>query len=184
LRSQRALLGARERPVEVTPVGQIAAVGDEAEHVDHRDEYHGTGHAARMEFLHHPADDLGTDDFIAMDRRADKDRGSAPLPVKHPDDHIGLHARRQVADRNGNVADFAGSNHLPGDFEQIMLVSIAHFIPPEPPCFYGAGVLQFASQITRNRLSPCGCVRILPAVPILSRALPLPFRWSGPRPMP
>ncbi|WP_373492500.1 hypothetical protein, partial [Parasphingorhabdus sp.] len=49
-------------------------------------------------------------------------------------------------------ADFARSNHLPADFEQIMLASIGHVSPPTG-LFYGAEMLKIASQIMQQL--PC-----------------------------
>ena len=101
---QRAAGRAREGPVEVPTVGQVALAGHHAEHVQDRYGDQGPAHLLRREGREQPADDLDPDDLVAVRRRVDPHHRPVLAAVQDPDREPDVGAGDQPGDRELEVA--------------------------------------------------------------------------------
>ena len=126
LRAERAALAAGKAAVEVTTVRQVAAAGQEAEAVHHRDRQQRATQALQRRLAQQSTDHFHADDLVAVDGRTDEHHRARPRAM----DDMHRKADRQVvgqhADWEFDGAPRAGGDVDAADMEGSALLSPCH----------------------------------------------------------
>jgi hypothetical protein len=101
---ERAACAARERPVEVAPVGQVAVAGHEPENVDDRYGDERAAEGLRRHAGEHAPDDLDAHHLIAVEGGVDPDRRPGLATVDDPGREAHVGAGHQPGDRELDLA--------------------------------------------------------------------------------
>ncbi len=117
LRRQRSARRSGKAAIEITAVGQIAAVADEPVDVDYRHAKQGARQLAGRNALEQAANDFDTGDFVPVYRRADEQCRARFLAMHDPHRHRRRLSRRQAADRQVERPLRARRDALPAEQE-------------------------------------------------------------------
>src|SRR5690606_32624723 len=97
-RGEGARAAAGERAIQVAPVGQVARLVDEAEHVHDRHGEDAAPQALQDVALQHPPDDLDPVELVAVDRCREEQRRPVPAAVHHVHRDVQVRVRVQCGD--------------------------------------------------------------------------------------